>query len=103
MLLLHLIFNAYWEPLDSELPPLDEEFEPAAAAQWIRRLNSRAPSSTGRQPCSFSPRRAEPFSGHADRRTSIGIPRRTSAAPSVTVWPNFQPSESHLTPTCPTG
>jgi glycogen operon protein len=27
-LLLHLILNAYWEPLDFELPPVDDEYGP---------------------------------------------------------------------------
>ena len=35
-LLLHLILNAYWEPLDFELPPLDKECEP----HWRRSIDT---------------------------------------------------------------
>ena len=54
-LLLHLILNAYWEPLDFELPPLDE----GDAGPWRRWIDTALPSPEDIVPWQTAPSLAE--------------------------------------------
>ena len=58
-LLVHLILNAYWEPLDFELPPVDAEYTPL----WRRWIDTSL-----RSPNDIVPWKAAPAVSHAPYR-----------------------------------
>ena len=53
-LLFHLILNAYWEPLDFELPPLDRAAKTRGAAGSTRLSTPRTTSWSGRKRSRFT-------------------------------------------------
>ena len=58
-LLVHLIVNAYWEPLDFELPPVDDEYGPF----WRRWIDTSVDS-----PNDIVPWKTAPAVSHAPYR-----------------------------------